>query len=102
MAHVIEARGVSKEYGSGEAPVEALCGVDLHVSRNELLAITGPSGSGKSTLLHVLAGIELPTKGQVLLEGQDLALCTDRERTLLCRSGRSDSSSSSPSICCQP
>ena len=85
MAYVIEARGVSKEYGSGEAPVEALRGVDLYVSRNELLAITGPSGSGKSTLLHVLAGIEPPTKGQVLFEGQDLASCTDRERTLLRR-----------------
>jgi putative ABC transport system ATP-binding protein len=85
MAYVIEARGVSKDFGSGEASVAALRGINLHVTRNEMLAIMGPSGSGKSTLLHVLAGIEPPTQGQILFEGQDLALCTDRERTLLRR-----------------
>ena len=85
MPYVIEARAVQKEFGSGEACVAALRGVDLAVSRGEFLAITGPSGSGKSTLLHVLVGIEPPSAGQVFFEGQDLNLLTDRQRTLLRR-----------------
>lgn len=85
MTYVIEARGIRKEYGCGEAKVEALRGVDLRVSQGEFLAIMGPSGSGKSTLLHVLVGIEPTTAGQVLFEGQDLALLSDERRTLLRR-----------------
>lgn len=85
MTCVIEAREVRKEFGSGDARVEALCGVDLSVSRGEFLAIMGPSGSGKSTLLHVLAGVDPPTTGHVLFEGQDLALLSDYQRTLLRR-----------------
>ncbi len=85
MTYVIEAQGVRKEYGSGEARVEALRGVDLRVAQGEFLAIMGPSGSGKSTLLHVLVGIEPPTAGQVFFEGQDLALLSDARRTLLRR-----------------
>lgn len=85
MTCVIEARAIEKEFGSGEARVAALRGVDLAVSRGEFLAIMGPSGSGKSTLLHVLAGIEPPSAGQILFEGQDLNLLADRQRTLLRR-----------------
>jgi len=85
VAHVIEARGIRKEYGSGEARVEVLRGIDLGVTRGEFLAIGGPSGSGKSTLLHVLVGIEPPTMGQVLFERKDLALLSDEHRTLLRR-----------------
>jgi putative ABC transport system ATP-binding protein len=83
--YAIEARGVRKDFGSGEARVEALRGVDLAVPRGAFLAIMGPSGSGKSTLLHVLLGIEPPTEGQVFIEGQDLALLSDQQRTLLRR-----------------
>ncbi len=85
MTCVIEARAIEKEFGSGEARVAALRGLDLAVSRGEFLAIMGPSGSGKSTLLHVLAGIEPPSAGQVLFEGQDLNRLADRQRTLLRR-----------------
>ncbi len=53
-------------------PVEALRGLDLTLHRGEFLALTGPSGCGKSTLLTVLSGLDLPTSGQVLFEGQDL------------------------------
>ncbi len=85
MAYVIEARGITKQFGTGEASVEALRGIDLAVSAGEFLAIMGPSGSGKSTLLHVLLGIEPPTSGQVLINGDDLATLTDQQRTLLRR-----------------
>ncbi len=84
--YVIETRGLTKSYGSiEEVCVHALRGVDLHVQKGELLAIMGPSGSGKSTLLHILGGVEVPTSGQVMLEGVDLALLNDDERTILRR-----------------
>jgi putative ABC transport system ATP-binding protein len=82
---VIETRGVRKVYGAGDVRVEALRGVDLQVASGEYVAIMGPSGSGKSTLLNVLAALERPTAGQVLLEGRDLALLSDDERTVLRR-----------------
>ena len=82
---MIEARKVCKQFGDGEARVEALRGVDLTVSRGEFLAIMGPSGSGKSTLLHVLAGVDPPSDGHVFFEGEDLALLGDYRRTLLRR-----------------
>ncbi len=83
--HVIEAHGVTKQYGDGEVAVHALAGVDLTVEQGEFVAIMGPSGSGKSTLLHLLAGIESPTSGEVLLEGADLAGMDDGRRTLIRR-----------------
>jgi putative ABC transport system ATP-binding protein len=84
--YVIETQGLTKSYGTlEEACVHALRGVELHVQEGELLAIMGPSGSGKSTLLHILGGVEIPTSGQVLLEGVDLALLNDDERTILRR-----------------
>src|SRR5262245_21226283 len=85
MDCVLEARALAKTYGSGAAQVSALRGIDLQVRPGEFLAIMGPSGSGKSTLLHLLAGVEQPTSGQVLLEGHDLAQMSDDERTLIRR-----------------
>lgn len=70
---LLEARNVVKTYQRQDAPpVEALRGLDLSLGRGEFLALTGPSGCGKSTLLTVLSGLDLPTSGQVLFEGQDL------------------------------
>ena len=84
--YVLETHGLTKSYGAiEEVCVHALRGVDMHVQEGELLAIMGPSGSGKSTLLHILGGVEVPTSGQVLLEGVDLALLNDDERTILRR-----------------
>jgi putative ABC transport system ATP-binding protein len=83
--YVIEVRSLKKCYGTDEARVEALRGVDLQVSKGEFLAIMGPSGSGKSTLLHLLGGVDVPTTGKVLLEGTDLATLDDDRRTLMRR-----------------
>ncbi len=79
---VLEARELTKTYGTGELRVESLRGVDLKVEQGELLAITGPSGSGKSTLLHLLGGVDAPTSGQVLMEGVDLATLSEHQRTI--------------------
>ncbi|MDQ1580247.1 MAG: putative transport system ATP-binding protein [Microbacteriaceae bacterium] len=65
--------GVAQHYGKGETAVTALAGVDLTVSRGELVAIMGASGSGKSTLLTIAGGLSKPTSGEVIIEGQWLA-----------------------------
>ena len=83
--YVLETRQLRKTYGQGEVQVEALKGVDLGVRRGEMLAIMGRSGSGKSTLLSLLGGVDLPTSGQILLEGADLATMNDDQRTLMRR-----------------
>ena len=73
----VEVRGVTRLYPGN---VKALSGVDLSVRSGELVAITGPSGCGKSTLLHMLAAIDEPTAGQVLVFGEDLATLRDLTR----------------------
>ena len=83
--YVLEARQVRKAFGEGEAAVEALRGVDVGVTAGEMLAIMGRSGSGKSTLLTLLGGVDVPTSGQILLEGTDLATLSDDGRTLIRR-----------------
>ena len=83
--YVLETRQLRKSFGEGEAAVEALKGVDIGVASGEMLAIMGRSGSGKSTLLTMLGGVDVPTTGQVLLEGKDLASMTDDQRTLIRR-----------------
>ena len=59
-----------KIYGQGDAAVHALRGVDLSIAAGELLVLLGPSGSGKSTLLNVLGGLDRPTSGDIILDGQ--------------------------------
>lgn len=83
--HVIETRDLKKSYGSDDLCVHALRGINLKVPQGEFLAIMGPSGSGKSTLLHILGGVDVPTTGQVLLEGTDLASLDDDHRTMIRR-----------------
>jgi len=80
----LELREVVKHYDAGEL-VRAIDGVSLHVPGGEVIALCGPSGSGKSTLLRLAAGIELPDRGAVLLDGRDVGQLSVRERTLLLR-----------------
>ncbi len=69
---MIELRGVSKTVMSGTSPLTILHPIDLHVPAGESLAITGPSGSGKSTLLGLVAGLDAPTAGRILIDGTDI------------------------------
>lgn len=68
---------LSKVYGSGENQVTAVNSVSFSVERGEFVAIVGSSGSGKSTLLHMLGGVDRPTSGCVLLEGEDIYKMND-------------------------
>ncbi|SHJ75142.1 putative ABC transport system ATP-binding protein [Nocardiopsis flavescens] len=81
----LEAVGLVKGFGTGEAAVTAVAGVDLALDRGEFVAVMGPSGSGKSTLMNLLAGLDTPTSGRVLIEGTDLSGLDDRGLTRLRR-----------------
>jgi putative ABC transport system ATP-binding protein len=77
--------GVVKEFGLGDTTVRALDGITLGVRNGEFVALVGRSGSGKSTLLNLAAGIDIPTAGEVWLEGRDLAKLGDDALTLVRR-----------------
>ncbi len=76
---IIEARELSKIYGSGESRVVALDKADLKIGQGDFLSITGPSGSGKSTLLHLLSGLDRPTSGLLSYGGRDIYSFHDKE-----------------------
>ena len=82
---ILEARGLKKQYGSGETAVHALAGVDLTVEEGSFVSIVGTSGSGKSTLLHMLGGLDRPTSGTVLVDGKDLSTLKDEALTIFRR-----------------
>ena len=84
-APVVSAQDVTRRYGEGETAVDALVGVDLQVSSGKLTAVMGPSGSGKSTLMHLLAALDRPTSGYVVLAGTKLGNLSDTEITKLRR-----------------
>jgi len=75
---VLRARGLRRDYGTGEALVRAVDGVSLDVAAGETVAVMGPSGCGKSTLLHLLGGLDRPTGGEVWLAGQSLGRLGER------------------------
>src|SRR5919202_1944497 len=82
---IVIATDLWRRYGEGEAAVNALAGVSAAFERGQFSAIMGPSGSGKSTLLHVLAGLDRPTSGSVVLDGTELTTLDDGELTRLRR-----------------
>ncbi len=84
MDSVIQGSGLTKVYGNG-VEVHALRGVDLEIARGTFVAIMGPSGSGKSTLLNILGALEVPTSGQLLIDGSPVGAMADDERTLFRR-----------------
>src|SRR6266496_4812114 len=77
---IVTLRGVGRDYAGG---VTALRDVDLDIGRGELVAIVGPSGSGKTTMLNVIGTLDLPTAGQVVIDGFDIARLSDRELSAL-------------------
>jgi putative ABC transport system ATP-binding protein len=83
----VECRKLTKRMPSGEKTLTILEEVSLSVPAGDFVAILGPSGSGKSTLLGLMAGLDRPTEGQVLLDGRDLSTMTESELALL-RRGR--------------
>jgi putative ABC transport system ATP-binding protein len=85
MASILEAHDLTKRYQLGETAIDALRGVSMTVEAGEFVALMGPSGSGKSTLLQLLGGLDQPTSGQVVLEGQDISRLSDDAATQLRR-----------------
>ena len=77
---VIAASGIAKVYAEGDLRVEVLSDASLSVARGESVAIIGTSGAGKSTLLHILGGLDLPSRGEVSVQGQQMSKLSDRER----------------------
>ena len=78
---VFRARGLTKIYGSGDAEVRALAGVDLDLHAGELVVLLGPSGSGKTTLLNNLGGLDVPTAGELTFHDLDLTRADDTQLT---------------------
>ena len=70
---MVTVRKLKKYYGSGDNQVRALDGIDLSVARGEFVAIVGASGSGKTTLLNMIGGLDVPTEGEVIVDGVSLA-----------------------------
>jgi len=82
---MIETHDVTKSYRSGEGVMEILHGVSLSIPAGQCAFIVGPSGSGKSTLLHLIGAMDQPTKGRVVIDGQDLTTMTEPQKDLFRR-----------------
>jgi putative ABC transport system ATP-binding protein len=81
----IELSGVTKVYGSGQAEMAALRGIDLRIDQGEFLAVMGPSGSGKSTCMNILGCLDTPTSGSYRFKGIEVQTLTRPQRTRLRR-----------------
>jgi lipoprotein-releasing system ATP-binding protein len=79
-APLIRIEGLTKTYLLGDRRLEVLRGLDLEIAAGELVALTGPSGAGKSTFLHLLGTLDVPTRGRILFEGQDVFERDENER----------------------
>ena len=82
---MIELRAVTKTYGTGASRVDALRGVDLAIAAGEFVSIMGPSGSGKSTLLNLVSALDVPSTGNIAIDGQSIATLDDDALTLFRR-----------------
>ena len=80
---MIQVRALTKSIDTGTHRVDILKGIDLEIPKGQFAAIMGPSGSGKSTLLGLLAGLDSPTSGQVILDGEDITRLSEDEMALL-------------------
>jgi putative ABC transport system ATP-binding protein len=82
---IVSGSELRRTYGTGEAAVHALDGVDVNIDEGRFVAVMGPSGSGKSTLMHVLAGLDRPTSGTVEIDGTEVTTLDDKALTELRR-----------------
>ena len=82
---ILETKDLMKIYGKGDTAVHGLDGVSMKVENGEFVSIVGTSGSGKSTLLHMLGGLDRPTSGRVIVDGQELFKLKDEELTIFRR-----------------
>ena len=83
--NILQAKDLTKIYGSGENTVYALNGVNFSVEKGEFVAVVGTSGSGKSTLLHMLGGLDRPTSGSVTVDGKEIFSLKDEALTIFRR-----------------
>ncbi len=79
LTFLVETENLHRTYTMGKVELHALRGVDLQVEPGEFVVILGVSGSGKSTLLHLLGGLDRPTQGKVIIEGEDLSELSDNQ-----------------------
>lgn len=79
---ILEVRNLRKIYGNDDREVVALDDVSFKVEQGEFIAIIGTSGSGKSTLLHLIGGVDTPTSGSIVVDGQDISGLSEKELTL--------------------
>lgn len=77
---ILEAQNIQKSFTDGKSNVDVIRGISLQVKAGEFISIVGSSGSGKSTLLHVLGGLDRPTSGQVIVNGQRFDTLSEAER----------------------
>lgn len=82
---ILETRNLRKVYGSGSTQVHALNGIDISVEKGEFVAIVGTSGSGKSTFLNIVGGLDVPTEGEVIVDGKKMKELSERELTIFRR-----------------
>ena len=83
--NLLEVKGLSKTYGSGETAVQALKNVSFTVPKGEFVAVVGESGSGKSTLLNMIGALDTPTQGKVYIDGKDILSMDDNAMTVFRR-----------------
>jgi putative ABC transport system ATP-binding protein len=76
---MIRLENITKEYKMGDDIIHAVSGVSLEIKEGEFVALVGPSGSGKSTMMHIIGGLDTPTSGKVIVDGQDLSRASDKE-----------------------
>lgn len=82
---LLEVQNLSKTYGSGDTKVEALKNASFSLDKGEFVAVVGESGSGKSTLLNLVGGLDNPTEGRVIIDGNDIFALKDKEMTIFRR-----------------
>ena len=83
MSNILECRSLSFNYGDGNSKTSVLKNLDFRVKTEERIAIIGQSGCGKSTLLNLLAGLDMPSQGEVLIDNNNIANMKERQRTEL-------------------